>query len=335
LDRVPDLIVHRHSSTLASITAGGSITAAGTVKNQGTAVAAASSLKYYLSADNAYSAGDTYLATSSVASLAANGTAAVSSQVNIPSATAAGTWYVLFFADADLQVAESSETNNVGSVAITVTATVQGCNSTTRYPSTTLSPTTNWKSQKSIYAGEYAVFNVVSGRVYTFSYCSTDAASASYNSALTLRNFSTDAFIAFSDDACGDDAKIIWTATYTGTVKLVTSTSGCGTNSISSTLRYKYSAAKEAEGKDVSQPDYLVYPNPTHGQISVEASSGFENVKQITIYNASGKVVQSVEIPEKSDNIYNFNLSDCASGMYLVKVIGVEKTEQFKVVLKK
>jgi hypothetical protein len=331
----PDLVVQTPATTPTSLNAGATTSASATVKNQGTAVAAASSLKFYLSADNTYAATDTYLATSAVASLAVNATAAVSAVLTIPATTAAGTWYILFVADADAQVVESNETNNVGSVAITITSSTQGCNSTTKYPSKTLSPTTAWKSQTSIYAGEYALFNVVLGRVYTFSYCSADGATASYNSELTLRNGSTNAFIAYSDDACGDDAKIIWTATFTGTVKVVTTVSGCGTNSINTTLRYKYTTVKAAEGIEEVEPEYSVYPNPSTGQINVEASSGFQNVKQIVVYNASGKPVRSINIPEKADNIYNINLSDCASGVYLVKIIGIEKTEQFKITLKK
>jgi hypothetical protein len=331
----PDLVVQSPATSPTTVNAGATTSASATVYNQGNGAAAASSLKYYLSADNAYSAGDTYLATSGVASLAASGSAAVSSTLTVPANTAAGTWYILFFADADLQVAESNEANNVGSVAITVPSTTQGCNSTSRYPSTTLSPTTNWKTQNSIYAGEYAVFSVVSGRVYNFSYCAADGASASYNSELTLRNFSTDAFIAYSNDACGDDANIIWTATFTGTVKLVTTVSGCGTNTTSTKLRYKYSAAKEALGIESSEPEYLVYPNPTNGKFSVEATSGFVNMKEIVVYDASGKPVKTITIPEKSDNIYSIDLGDHASGMYLVKIIGTEKTEQFKLMLKK
>jgi hypothetical protein len=176
---------------------------------------------------------------------------------------------------------------------------------------------------------------VVSGRIYNFSYCSADGASATYNSELTLRNFTTDAFIAYSNDACGDDAKIIWTATFTGTVKLVTTISGCGTNTTSTKLRYRYTTAKAADGIENNEPEFLVYPNPTNGKISVEASSGFGNMKQITVYDVSGKPVGSIDIPEKSDNVYHFDLSNHASGMYLIKIVGTEKTEQFKVMLKK
>ena len=331
----PDLVVQNASATPVSLNAGATTTASSTVLNQGTAAAAASSLKYYLSADNAYATGDVYLATDAVASLAINATSAPSEVLTIPANTAAGTWYILFVADADAQVAESNEANNVASVAITVTTTSQGCNSTVLYPSTTLSPGTNWKSQRSIYAGEYTLFNVTLGRIYTFSYCSADGASASYNSEMTLRNNTTGAFIAYSDDACGDDAKIVWTATFTGKVKLVTTVSGCGTNSISTTLRYKYATAKEAEGIAADEPEFLVYPNPTNGKISIEATSGFENMKQIVVCDASGKPVSTVDIPLKPENIYFIDLSNQISGMYLVKIIGSDKTEIFKVMLKK
>lgn len=331
----PDLIVQNPAATPTSILAGNTTSASCTVYNQGTAIAVASNLKYYLSTDNTYSSGDTYLATSTVASLAASGSAAVSSTLTIPSTTGAGTYYVIFFADADATVAESNETNNTGSVAITVTVSTTGCTSTSQYPSSTLTPTASWKTQNSIYAGEYTAFNVTSGRTYYFSYCSADGASASYNSELTLRNKTTDAFIAYSNDYCGDDAKIIWKATFTGTVKLVTTVSGCGTNNTSTKLRYKYANAKELEGDGIETVTYQVYPNPTNGKIWVESNNGFENVKKIAVYDVTGKAVQLIEISDRPEAVYSFDLGGKASGYYLVRITGENINEQLKVVLTK
>lgn len=328
----PDLIVESPAVAPAAVTAGQTTTASCTVRNQGIAAAVASSLKYYLSADNTYNTGDTYLATDAVASLAAGSTLAVSELLTIPPATASGTWYIVFFADADAQVAESNESNNTGYFAISVTAAMQGCNSTVQYPSTTLSPTTTWKSQKSIYAGEFTAFNVTSGLTYVFSYCSTDGAKASYDSELTLRNKTTNDLLAYSDDACGDDAKITWTATFTGQVKLVTTVYSCGTNSISSTLRYKR-LAKDAEALISDVEEFLVYPNPASSQIFIESLNGFENVQQIVIYNVSGKEVRTISVPEKADNVYSISLDDQPAGYYLVKVIGPDVLKQFKIVL--
>ncbi|HOW31459.1 MAG TPA: CARDB domain-containing protein, partial [Bacteroidales bacterium] len=329
----PDLVVQSPATTPTTIAAGGTTSASCTVYNQGTAVAVASSLKYYLSTDNVYSTGDTYLATSSVASLAAGASAAAGSTLTIPSTTGAGTYYIVFVADADGAVAESDETNNTGTVAITVTVTTTGCTSTTQYPSTTLTPKTTWKTQNYIYAGEFTAFNVTAGRVYYFSYCTADGGSASYNSEMTLRDFSTNAFIAYSDDYCGDDARIVWTATFTGKVKLVTTVSGCGTNSTSTKLAYKYATAKEMEGGEMEAVQFQVYPNPTIGKIWVESNNGFEKVSKISVYDMSGRNVKSTDITGRPEALYTFDLGGYAPGYYLVKIIGENINEQFKVVL--
>jgi hypothetical protein len=331
----PDLIVQSPATSPASVVAGATTTASCTVKNQGTAVAVASNLKYYLSSDNAYSTGDTYLGTSSIASLAVSGTAAASLALTIPSATGAGTYYIVFFADADAAVTESNETNNTGSVAITVTVTTSGCTSTSQYPSSTLTPTPSWKTQSSIYAGEYTVFNVTSGRTYYFSYCTADGGSASYNAEMTLRNNSTNAFIAYSNDYCGDDPSITWKATFTGTVRVVTTISGCGTNTTSTKLAYKYANVKDFEKIAAETTKYQVYPNPSSGTFKVESNNGFENVKKILVYNANGKAVKSIEISGRPDAIYTIDLGTQASGLYFVKITGENVDEQVKVMLRK
>lgn len=328
----PDLVVEAASASPVALTAGQTTTASCTVRNQGTAASVASSLKYYLSSDNAYSTGDTYLATDAVGALASGATAAVSEVLTIPAATASGTWYIVFVADADAQVAESNESNNTGYIALNITAaTAQGCNSTVQYPSKTLSPSTSWKSQRSIYAGEYTAFAVTSGITYVFSYCSTDGASASYDSEMTLRNKANDEFLAYSDDACGDDAKITWTATFTGQVKLVTTVFGCGTNTTSTTLRYKR-LSKEADELIADVEEFQVYPNPASSQVFVESANSFENVQYILVYNALGKEVKKIAIPEKAENVYSISLEDQPAGYYLVKIIGSDIQKQIKLV---
>jgi hypothetical protein len=117
-----DLITLSPAATPVSVIAGQATTASCSVKNQGTLASGASNLKYYLSTDNTYATGDVLLATDAVATLAAAATLAVSELVTIPAATAPGTYYILFFADADLQVTELNETNNVGSIQISVTS---------------------------------------------------------------------------------------------------------------------------------------------------------------------------------------------------------------------
>jgi hypothetical protein len=329
----PDLVVLTPAASPSTVVAGSTTTASCSVKNQGTASAAASVLKYYLSANNTYEATDALLASSNVAILAAGASAAASSLVTIPAATAAGTWYILFFADANLAVAESNETNNVGFVAITVTTTSQGCNSTTQYPTTTLTPGTNWKSQKSIWAGEYTAFNVTNGSQYVWSYCSADGGVASYNSELTLRNKATDAFIAYSNDACGDDAKITWTATFTGVVKVVTTQYSCATNSINSTLRYKKLAKEGIEESVADEVEFSVHPNPASSTAIIESSTDFADVNEVLFYDMNGSLVKTISLSDKTGSTIEVDLSAMKPGLYNIKLLGDRFSEQMKIVV--
>jgi hypothetical protein len=117
----PDLTVLIPSANPSTVSAGRTTTASCTILNQGTASATASVLKYYLSSDNIYSAGDLLLGQDNVTSLNITQTLALSENFVIPSATTPGTWFILFYADANLQVAESNENNNVSFFQITVT----------------------------------------------------------------------------------------------------------------------------------------------------------------------------------------------------------------------
>jgi subtilase family serine protease len=327
----PDLITQSPAASPTSVVAGSTTTASCTVKNQGTATAAASTLKYYLSANSIYEVSDTYLISDAVASLAANGTAAVSELVTIPSATAAGTYYILFFTDADAVVAESNETNNVGYIAITVTVASSGCNSTTQYPSSTLTPTTAWKTQNSVWAGEYCAFNVVSGRTYNFSLCSTDGASATYDSELTLRNKATDAYIAYSDDYCGDDAKVIWTATFTGVVKLVVTQYSCATGTTNTKVRYKYTA-KEAElPNEIIKQEFSIYPNPTNAKFYVAATTDFDEINEIQVYDSKGALQVTEKVVDPTVNEIEISLGNFPQGVYYIRVIGSNSYENLKV----
>jgi hypothetical protein len=329
----PDLIVLSPAASPSTLLAGQASTASCSVKNQGTASAGASVLKYYLSANNTYETSDVLLGSNSVATLTADASAAANSVVTIPASTTAGTWYILFYADADLAVTESNETNNVGFVVITVQTSSQGCNSTTQYPSSTLTPSTSWKYQKNIWAGEYTAFKVTNGSQYVWSLCSADGGSASYNSELTLRNKANDAFIAYSDDACGDDAKITWTATFTGTVKVVTTKFNCTTNSVNTKLAYKKLAKEGINPLNENEVEFNVYPNPTASTVFIESSSDFEGVNEILLYDIKGTLQKEISLNEKSDSVIEVDLSTLKSGIYYFKLVGEKLSKELKVVV--
>ncbi|MBL7784394.1 MAG: T9SS type A sorting domain-containing protein [Chitinophagales bacterium] len=114
-----DLIIQNQSAPISALI-GGTITLSCRVRNQGSAVAAASVLKYYFSTDILLSVNDILLGESNVATIAAGSFSDISKSLTLPTTITNGNYYILFQADATTQVAESSETNNMASRAITI-----------------------------------------------------------------------------------------------------------------------------------------------------------------------------------------------------------------------
>jgi subtilase family serine protease len=111
LPLLPDLVVSVLSAP-ASAGAGSQISVSETTKNQG-GPAAASTTRYYLSANSTWEATDTPIGARAIGTLAAGASSPGTVQLTIPAGTATGNYYVLARADADGRIAESVETNNV------------------------------------------------------------------------------------------------------------------------------------------------------------------------------------------------------------------------------
>ncbi len=122
----PDLTVEDVSLESFGVEAGEKISVHATVVNNGTVEANASRLKYYLSADATYDGGDKYLNYDKVDALAVGATSAESANLRIPAETADGSWYILFVADANIELVEQNESNNTHATLITVGELVGG-----------------------------------------------------------------------------------------------------------------------------------------------------------------------------------------------------------------
>ncbi len=93
------------------------------------------------------------------------------------------------------------------------------------------------------FAGEFNRYNVVAGNQYEWSLCTADGAvNPTPDMVLTLTNDLTNAILCFSDNVCGLQPKIIWTAPFTGAVRVYLHTPNCGTNSTSHTVRWRCAA---------------------------------------------------------------------------------------------
>lgn len=111
-----------------------------------------------------------------------------------------------------------------------------------QFPSTIFTPTLSTFTQAAtnIYAGEHSRYNVTAGQTYEWSLCAADGGLADYDSQLSLFNAAnTTNAIIYSDDFCGDDAKITWTATFTGQVNVQVNQFNCQTNATNTTLVYR------------------------------------------------------------------------------------------------
>ncbi|HWY38110.1 MAG TPA: GH25 family lysozyme [Bacteroidia bacterium] len=106
-----------------------------------------------------------------------------------------------------------------------------------QYPTATFSTTSSTWTTVSAYmnADNYTLFSVTSGNTYEWTYCEAyGGVSTGWDAQLTLSNYSTGANLCFSDNTCGTSGNapyISWTATFTGTVQLLTSQYNCLNNS--------------------------------------------------------------------------------------------------------
>ena len=114
----PDLSVGSPTVSDSGPETGTAFTLSATVSNDGDGAAAATTLRYYRSADATISSSDTQVGTDAVGALAAGGTSDESVALTAPST--AGTYY--YGACVDAVTGESSTTNNCSS-SVTVTVT--------------------------------------------------------------------------------------------------------------------------------------------------------------------------------------------------------------------
>jgi len=142
-----------------------------------------------------------------------------------------------------------------------------GCsNFTNQYPSSTFSTTSSAWTTVSAYmnAGNWTLFNVVQGNTYEWSYCSEFGGSQAWDAELTLYDNASSTVFCYQNNSsrtsCPNAPYLGWTATFTGTVKLLTTVSGCLTNTGSpySTLVWRQSNGGSSTlvlGVDVSHYD--------------------------------------------------------------------------------
>ena len=118
----PDLTVQGAQLYPSSVVAGGTLNANCTVYNLSGATASSSNVGYYLSTNSTLDASDVLVGSSTGYPLNVGQYYSQYATVTVPLGTAAGTYYLLYAADYQNQVAESNENNNVSAVSFAVLA---------------------------------------------------------------------------------------------------------------------------------------------------------------------------------------------------------------------
>ncbi|MCE7064816.1 M43 family zinc metalloprotease [Dyadobacter sp. CY326] len=84
---------------------------------------------------------------------------------------------------------------------------------------------------------------------------------------------------------------------------------------------------------NLKEAGFLVTPSPTNGLISVQFYPHPEGLQSISIYNVAGeKMLEQRITGEVSSNVYDFDLTNYASGLYIVKAEFADRVLTKKVV---
>lgn len=121
-----DLTINQPSLSAATITSGSTVNANCSINNIGNAVAASSTVGFYLSTNQILDASDILLNTAPGFALSPGFNSPRFGNLVIPTGTTPGTYYVLFVADPQNTVTETNENNNVVFQLLTVTGPFTG-----------------------------------------------------------------------------------------------------------------------------------------------------------------------------------------------------------------
>ncbi|OFX23751.1 MAG: hypothetical protein A2033_12910 [Bacteroidetes bacterium GWA2_31_9] len=179
-----------------------------------------------------------------------------------------------------------------------------------QYPSTIFTTTSSaWTTVSSAnYAGDYAIYNVTNGNSYEWSLCASDGGNCSYDGYLTLFDGSTNTTITYNDDFCSDDPKITWTATFTGTVKVLITAYQCNTNTTNTTVVWRCSSNVVTDPPTTG--DCLGAIKVCNNLYSYSGSvSGIGNVNDLGVMTSCGTY-------EQNSTWYTFNVMSAGNFMF-------------------
>jgi hypothetical protein len=114
-----------------------------------------------------------------------------------------------------------------------------------------------------------------------------------------------------------------YTVTTNGAYTVVVTSNGCS-SSASPAVNITTMGMEEI----LNELEVMVYPNPSNGRfnITLPEAKGYE----ITVTDLTGKVVQQLTVKDKTARL---NMNKAAKGIYLLKIVGDDKTATRKLVV--
>ncbi len=194
------------------------------------------------------------------------------------------------------------------------------------YPSGTFSTTSSsWQTVSSYsWGGDYATFSVTAGNTYEWSTCNNFGGSQAWDAQLTLYS-SSNSILCFNDDcgrpSCPYASYLGWTATYSGTVKLLLSEYYCLTSDSGFTTIVWRQSATGSTCTPPAAPFVTAVPHATNPSTSITISwNAISGAVDYDVYDCSddsylGYVTgTSADITGLSPGTsYSFKVTACAT----------------------
>jgi N-acetylmuramoyl-L-alanine amidase len=331
-----DIFLTDVSVSPTTVNAGGEVTAYATMNYSGSQLDEDLDnfkLDYYISTDCNLSNDDIYLDDDNSSLGSDDPTNDENQDLTIPANTASGTYYILFFADADDELNESNENNNIECIQITVSGNPGGPEDIF-LTNVSVSPTT-------VNAGgevtAYATMN------YSGSQLDED-----------LDNFKLDYYISTDCNLSNDDIYLDDDTSSLGSDDptddenqdlTIPANTPSGTHYILFVADADDELNESNENNNIecvqimvndalSVVDYefqnqiTIYPNPSSDLINISSNYNLD-INKLYVYDLNGRLLKTKE----GNDLNKLNISELTNGIYLLKIVNNEnKQAVFRIV---
>ncbi|MEK6481461.1 CARDB domain-containing protein [Catalinimonas sp. 4WD22] len=330
-----DLIVSSLSPSATKLGQSSPLTVTVTVENQGTTIAEEGhTTALYLSADNVYDIGDTYLGEESVFGMdPAPDSYTFDVQASIPGSTTAGMWYLIAVADINEETTETDELNNETAVAIEVLEVIDMdasdktvCSAIYRDPGGEFNYYNNHNIEQTFLPATsdhmlqvtFTEFNIENGYDDLYIYDGNDSSApligayTNTNSPGTVTATNVDGTLTFVFTTDGSVVRSGWEAEFSCVAAPAPVTRN-------TTVDPKLLEAGQQDAILLTEEEMMtirLYPNPTLDEAVLEVDDIWQGAS-VSVFDPNGRKIQGGVLTTEEIKI---DLSARSSGLYVVKL---------------